>query len=75
MVGWHHRLNGHGFVGTLGFGDRRGGLACCSSWVCKESDMTATELNCNTLCDHNTFSEFSKSSHQIFKPEGGLKDP
>ena len=40
MVGWHHRLNGHGFVGTLGFGDRRGGLACCSSWVCKVSDMT-----------------------------------
>ena len=34
-----------------------------------------TELNCDTLCDHNTFSEFSKSSHQIFKPEGGLKDP
>ena len=40
MVGWHHRLNGHGFGGTLGVGDEQGGLACCSSWVCKESDTT-----------------------------------
>ena len=43
MVGWHHRLNGHGFGWTLGVGDGQGGLGCCSSWVCKESDMT--ELN------------------------------
>ena len=21
MIGWHHRLNGHGFVQTLGVGD------------------------------------------------------
>ena len=40
MVGWHHRLNGHGFVWTLGVGDGQGGLACCSSWGHKESDMT-----------------------------------
>ena len=32
MVGWHHRLNGHGFGWTLGVGDRQGGLACCGSW-------------------------------------------
>ena len=32
MVGWHHRLNGHGFVWTLGVGDGQGGLACCSPW-------------------------------------------
>ena len=38
MVGWHHRLNGHGFGWTPGVGDREGGLACCSSWGCKESD-------------------------------------
>ena len=31
MIGWHHRLNGHGFGWTLGVGDRQGGLACCSS--------------------------------------------
>ena len=40
MVGWHHRLNGHGFGWTPGVGDGQGGLACCGSWGCKESDMT-----------------------------------
>ena len=40
MVGWHHRLNGHGFGLTLGVGDGQGGLACCGSWGCKELDMT-----------------------------------
>ena len=40
MVGWHHRLDGHGFGWTLGVGDGHGGLACCSSWGCTESDMT-----------------------------------
>ena len=40
MVGWHHRLNGHGFGWTPGIGDGQGGLACCDSWGHKESDMT-----------------------------------
>ena len=40
MVGWHHQLNGHGFGWTLGVGDGQGGLACCGSWGCKESDTT-----------------------------------
>ena len=40
MVGWHHRLNGHGFGWTPGVGDRQGGLVCCNSWGRKESDMT-----------------------------------
>ena len=40
MVGWHHWLNGHGFGWTLGVGDGQGGLACCGSWGCKESDTT-----------------------------------
>ena len=40
MVGWHHQLNGHRFEWTLGVGDGQGGLACCSSWGCKESDTT-----------------------------------
>ena len=39
MVGWHHWLNGHEFGWTLGVGDGQGGLACCSSWGCKESEM------------------------------------
>ena len=32
MVGWHHRLDGHGFGWTLGTGDGHGGLMCCGSW-------------------------------------------
>ena len=31
MVGWHHRLDGHGFGWTLEVGDGQGGLVCCGS--------------------------------------------
>ena len=31
MAGWHHRLDGQGFVWTPGVGDGQGGLACCDS--------------------------------------------
>ena len=40
MAGWHHRLDGHEFGWTPGFGDGQGDLACCGSWGCKESDTT-----------------------------------
>ena len=40
MVGWQHRLNGHGFGQTLRVGDGQGGLACCGSWGHKELDTT-----------------------------------
>ena len=40
MVGWHHRLDGHGFGWAPGVGDGQGGLACCGSRGCKELDMT-----------------------------------
>ena len=40
MVGWHHRLNGHGFVWTLAVGDGQEGLVCCDSCSHKELDMT-----------------------------------
>ena len=40
MVGWHHRLNGHGFGWIPGVGDGQGGLVCCDSWCRKESDTT-----------------------------------
>ena len=54
MVGWHHRLNGHGFGWTPAVGDGQGGLACCSSWGHKESDTTEqlnwTELMSPQLC-------------------------
>ena len=40
MAGWRHRLSGHEFQQALGVGGGQGGLACCSSWGHKESDMT-----------------------------------
>ena len=40
MIGWHHRLNGHGFGWTLGVGHGQGGLAGCGSWGRKELDTT-----------------------------------
>ena len=49
MAGWHHWLNGCESGWTPGVGDGQGGLECCDSWGCKESDMTEwlnrTELN------------------------------
>ena len=42
MIGWHHRLNGHGheFEQAPGVGDGQGSLVCCSPWGRKKSDMT-----------------------------------
>ena len=40
MAGWHHRLDGHGFGWTPAVGDGQGGLVCCSSCSCTESDTT-----------------------------------
>ena len=42
-LGWHHQINGHGFGWIPRVGDGQGGLACCGSWGCKESNTT--ELN------------------------------
>ena len=52
--GWMaYWLNGHGFGWTPGVGDGQGGLACCSSWGHKESDMTEW-LNCVTVINSQT---------------------
>ena len=40
MVGRHHRLDGHEFEQAPGVGDGQGGLARCSPWGHKESDIT-----------------------------------
>ena len=40
MAEWHHQLNAHEFGLTPGVGDGQGGLACCNSRGCKESDTT-----------------------------------
>ena len=57
---WLDSINRHEFEQTLGDCEGQGSLACCSLWVHKESDMTATEqhviynhqciLSCYTLC-------------------------
>ena len=40
MAGWHHWLDGCEFEWTPGDGNGQGGLACCDSQGCKESDTT-----------------------------------
>ena len=35
MVGWHHRLNGHGFGQALAVGDGQGGLRVAVHGVAK----------------------------------------
>ena len=82
MVGWHHRLNGHGFGWTSGVGDGQGGLACYGSWGRKELDTTErlnwTELIPNLLnqkwcqrsnwCFNRPFKEFWCSKPRVCKP-------
>ena len=59
MVGWQNRLNGHEFEQAPGVGDGQGGLACCSPWGCKESDMTE-RLNWTEMLNKKTeTTEFS----------------
>ena len=56
MAGWHYLLSGHGFGWTPGVGDGQGGLACCSSWGCKELDMAEqlswTDIEFSALAGH-----------------------
>ena len=40
IAGWHRWLDGRESQWTPGVGDGQGGLACCDSWGCKESDTT-----------------------------------
>ena len=56
MAGWYHWLHAHEFGWTPGVGDGLGGLECCSSWGCKESDMTE-RLNWTeyVVLNHNTW--------------------
>ena len=49
MVGWHQRLDGHGFGWTLGAGDGQGGLASWGSCGHKESNTTELSHYCYVL--------------------------
>ena len=40
IVRWHHGLDGPEFEQALRVGDGQGGLVCCDSRGCKESDLT-----------------------------------
>ena len=40
MIGWHHRLDRLEFEQAPEVVEGQGGLACCSPWCRKESDMT-----------------------------------
>ena len=40
MARWRHGLIGRESEWTPGVGDGQGGLVCCDSWGCKESDTT-----------------------------------
>ena len=55
IVGWHHQPDGHEFEQALGVSDGQRGLACCSPWAGKESDMTEWR---------NWTESIFKSSHQ-----------
>ena len=57
MVGWHHRLNGHGFQQALGNGDGQRNLACCNPWGrTRLSNRTTTKYGTshNYLLDMQT---------------------
>ena len=47
LVGWCHQFNGPEFKHTLGAGEGKGSLVCCSPWGRKESDRTE-QLNSNS---------------------------
>ena len=80
MVGWHHRLSGHGFGWTPGVGDGQGGLACCGPWGHKESDTTE-QLNWTELMNSRSSEKslYLPSFHFPIWPEsfitGELSDP
>ena len=50
MAGWHYWLDGPESECTLGVGDGQGGLACCDSWGCKESDTTERLIWSDLIC-------------------------
>ena len=52
MVGQRHQRDGHECEYAQGVGDGQGGLACCSPWGCKESDMTEQLNRTELLVGH-----------------------
>ena len=74
MVGWHHRLNGHGFERTPGVGDGQGGLECCSPWSSRVRNNWATDLNWYDLASEVTKHHFHLSVERIVTSPYGFKE-
>ena len=75
MVGWHHCLNGHEFVQTLGDSKGQGSLAQCSPWGRKESDVTERLNNDDgeaSCCTPESNIMFYVNYVSIFKKEKKL---
>ena len=65
MVGWHHRVNGHGFEQAPGVGDRQGSLVCCAVYGSQRVGHDwATELNwTHTYTTSSFFTNSSANEH------------
>ena len=50
MVGWHHRLNGHGFGWTPGVGDGQGGWCAAVHGVAKSRTRLSNWTELSTIC-------------------------
>ena len=72
MAGWHHRLDGRESEWTVGVGDGQGGLVCCDSWRCKESDMTE-RLNWTEL-KQQTNKPSSDTKNRLVSARAGVEE-
>ena len=54
MFRWHHKLNEHEFEQSPGDGEGQGSQACCSSWGCKELNMSEQLNNDNNMQPHTS---------------------
>ena len=63
MVGWSHRLNGHEFEQTPGYGEGQGSLVCCSPWRCRVRHDWPNKLN---VSKNVSMFQISQESHADF---------
>ena len=69
MVGWHHQLDRHELEQAPGVDDGQRSLVCCSSWGCKESEMTEwlnwTDGTLRSIWRYFWLSQFGKEESTI----------
>ena len=70
LVGWCHQFNGPEFKHTLGVGEGKGNLVCCSPWGRKESDRTE-QLNSNSNKVSSISITWNELEMQTLKPNAG----